>query len=1233
MSWPVWPKGNEKALAGYAVAETANGVRLTSSTADALAAGDLRSVVAELYDEFATMDIRWSREMYQPEQAVQEVRPPDSIVGGAGDGTCLDVALLFAGAALGKELLPVVVVLDGHALVAVSLRTLRRGADSFARSQSEGGVFTEGVLSGDGACARLAALVDRGDYVMVECTGFARSEVALDSAVPEGQQRTEGLMDFARAVTAGREQLDFAARPFVFAVDVAYLQDVVRVERYTPVGAATSQPSADLRQRHRTMLEDYDLVAGRDPELERLDDFLTEQGSGYLLVTGDPGVGKTALMAEWLRRLDSRTELRTVYYFLNRQYGTAARQFDFMQSLLQQATAAWGRTTRAVDTVAHMEADWRSLLDVSRPPSRPVVVIIDGADEADGWTINQALFPRHLPEGVHVVVTARAVVGVDWKATLGLRHAEELRLKTLGPDAAMAILERLGAPAWLREHDAFQACTVAAQGDPFYLRVIVDEVDSGTITSLDDLRQQPKGLDTYIKKWWSEVQQTAAEPPVQCLIAYLAVAMGPMTRGDLVDIDASDALTGFTFDTALEKLARYVAGDPLGTGVAFAHWRLREFISTSVLSPGERDAAETKLTAWCGRWRDHYATYALVKGVAHHLALDARAPAGQQGERRRALLEMVTDNEYQQARVDKASDAPGLVADMSHLTRIFAEASPPDVGALVVITLEFGDARARLFQPSAVFAMARVHLWREAVQRLDLLPATDLWHTAAVLCIAWAAAEAGDAEAAVLLDTDTSGSPMLSALAHRVRAVCSGAPPAVGPPAADPTTLADAQAIIARYADQESPEGYDAPFHGAAPFHDSGSPPESPEAVVSEAEIIVRAAADPAGGPGLLEEYVDLLGANPYSDYRNRSLAALLSAITEHGGAFAANEAILVVETALSPSPVRFGELLRLSMRRRELLDDPAHDWRSEQYGLMYEVDLLVGPRSRPDSSANLWSFERRRMAALAETIAGLGDVATATRLLDATTADDSGFAGFRVPAFLAIAESDVVVRPDQADHERAALERARYAAQNIRDPSFCARSTAFVNERSERAGAGRLADHQLTELVEAFVSSATRARDYPATHVVGEGFGLRRGDGHEPLDFVRDLDTLESLATSVFQTPVTVLEAANPGVTRDQRLAPGTQVGVPDTTYLPLFATWLSANLIASGMGEEEKTRAVARLVPTALANPTALDALLGRLVAVAPDVDLDQVRGVVDLGITVDPPGGREYGAMTVY
>src|SRR5581483_9379692 len=45
MSWPVWPKGNEKALAGYASATTAHAVRLASPTADALAKGDLGSVV------------------------------------------------------------------------------------------------------------------------------------------------------------------------------------------------------------------------------------------------------------------------------------------------------------------------------------------------------------------------------------------------------------------------------------------------------------------------------------------------------------------------------------------------------------------------------------------------------------------------------------------------------------------------------------------------------------------------------------------------------------------------------------------------------------------------------------------------------------------------------------------------------------------------------------------------------------------------------------------------------------------------------------------------------------------------------------------------------------------------------------------------------------------------------------------------------------------------------------
>lgn len=1267
MTWPVWPKGLEKALAGYAIVDTANAVRLPTSTADALASGRFRQVVAELYDAFAGMDIRWSREMYHPEQARQEIRPPESILRGAGDGTCLDVALLFAGAALGKELLPLVVVLDGHALVAVSLRHGRRAADSFARDQSEGGLFEEGVLRGDGACSRLAELVDRGDYVMVECTGFARSSTALDPRSPEGTGRSGGLMDFERAVAAGREQLDVPGRPFVFGIDVAYLQDVTRVQQYAAIEYAAQQPNADLRHLHKTLLEDYDLVAGRERELAELDAFLTRTDSGYLLLTGPPGTGKTSLMAEWLKRLNGRADLHTIYYFLSRQYGTADRQFDFMQSLQQQAATAWGRPTRGLDTLAHMEADWRGLLDVTNVPPGHVVVVIDGADEADGWSLSQALFPRVLPDGVHVVISARTLAGTDWKETLGLRDPARLELHGVDDETAMAILDRLGAPAWLREPTAFKILTSAAQNDPFYLRIIAKEVASGEVATIDDLRRQPQGLRNYIRDWWKDLNETAAEPAIACLISYLAVAMGPIMRADLVDIEDDDALTGLSFDAALEKLERYVVGDPADTGIAFAHWRLKDFVSTEVLTPNEMAKAEAKLTAWCDRWRDHYSRYALVKGVAHHLAQDARAPAAERPARQRALLELVRNQDYQQARLDKASDAPGLVADMNRLTELLAEAEPQDVGALVTMSLEFADARARLLQPSAVFLLARNGRLEEAVQRLDLLPAADLWRTAAVLCIAWASAECGHPEAARLLDIDTSGSGTLTSLAERVRAAFNGPPPPIRPRVPDPGLVADAAAVVARFADQGGPEYLDSPYDASHPFHgtppwnygdgpppgfgyegtpppDAGSYYDPPGRVAGEAEVVVMAAeSDPGQGAQILQDYIDLQGANPYSDYRNRSLAGLLAAIVEHETTGALDDAVLVVETALSPSPVRFGELLALSVTRRELAADPTRDWRSEPYGLLTEArDVLAsaaqywppGPVTGPHGSgppSNLWSFGRRRAAALAETLSGLGETELAARVLDTTALDDSGFAGFRAPAFLFIAESNLVVRPTEPSKVRDALDRALYAAHNIQDPTFCSRSTAFVNERTQRADQGTLADHDLLRLVDQFVRSASRPRDFPAQHQVGETFYYRRGEDHVPIEFVSQLDTLASLAAGVFQTPVTVLEAANPGISRDESQAVGTRVGIPDPSYVPLVATWLSANLVASGLPDHEKSRQMARLVPAALASPTALDTLLGRLVATAPDVDLADIRQVLHLATTFDPPSGREWGLMT--
>jgi hypothetical protein len=226
MAWPSWPKTDEKGLARYVCRDIAGQLRLKVVRDDLLARGERRELLEAIYAELLKSDIRYARELFDPTLDVQLIRDPKVILKGAGDGTCLDLALFFAGLCLGNELLPLIVVLDGHALVAVSLVDGRRDAGNPRRRDADrdGSWVEEGLLkSGE----MLRQLVDRDDYLAIECTGFARSE-EISPAMPEGKGRNkDGLMTFTRAIEAGREQLGPGARAFAFAIDVAMLQDVL----------------------------------------------------------------------------------------------------------------------------------------------------------------------------------------------------------------------------------------------------------------------------------------------------------------------------------------------------------------------------------------------------------------------------------------------------------------------------------------------------------------------------------------------------------------------------------------------------------------------------------------------------------------------------------------------------------------------------------------------------------------------------------------------------------------------------------------------------------------------------------------------------------------------------------------------------------------------------------------------------------------------------------------------
>jgi hypothetical protein len=222
MEWK-WAKTNEKDLARF-VNEKAIQLLDKLPINDRLQLiqdeSGRRSLVKAIYETLVTKGIRYDFEKYQPEDETQLIRTPVEILSTPGEGTCLDLALLFCSLCFGYGLLPLLIVIEGHAFAAVSLKHKLEEWNAFGPERS---MFdTSELFRGEENLAALKKLIEDEAYIAVECTGFAHSQVLGNSQAPESKSRTpDGVLSFGRAVNAGKEQLENPSRKFKYAIDIA----------------------------------------------------------------------------------------------------------------------------------------------------------------------------------------------------------------------------------------------------------------------------------------------------------------------------------------------------------------------------------------------------------------------------------------------------------------------------------------------------------------------------------------------------------------------------------------------------------------------------------------------------------------------------------------------------------------------------------------------------------------------------------------------------------------------------------------------------------------------------------------------------------------------------------------------------------------------------------------------------------------------------------------------------
>jgi hypothetical protein len=304
----------------------------------------------------------------------------------------------------------------------------------------------------------------------------------------------------------------------ITAKNGSIIHDVTQI--YTDVLNISPDASNDLTIQIRSvefkaLIEERTRVfVGRDFIFSAIERLLSEMPSGYILIRGEPGIGKTSLLAQLVKMKGcvhhfniALQNLRSTRAFLANICAQLILRYKLGYAVLPpEATRDSAFLTQLLGEAAASTDNW------------PVVLLVDALDEAEdveiGAFVNRLYLPPALPKGVFVVLTSREQadfrLSVDRREDIYLsdddpqnlddvKHFIQTHLKTYEQEMTVQI------SAWKVTNAEFvDLITEKSQGNFMYLVHVLQDIKVGALSqqTIDSIRDLPRGLRAYYERHW-----------------------------------------------------------------------------------------------------------------------------------------------------------------------------------------------------------------------------------------------------------------------------------------------------------------------------------------------------------------------------------------------------------------------------------------------------------------------------------------------------------------------------------------------------------------------------------------------------------------------------------------------------------------------------------------------------------------------------------------------------------
>jgi hypothetical protein len=430
---------------------------------------------------------------------------------------------------------------------------------------------------------------------------------------------------------------------------------------YLPLYEWIKRGTHEFYQRIEELTETF---KGRTKERARLLQFVLKRQTGYCSVQGSPGIGKSALIAQFFKDLQAKKELTNVLvveYFIRR--GTIHAQSEYLFNYLIR------RTDEIFSAGREIRAEGKAVWDLQKQlfdkwhlwgeqcADRKLLFLIDGLDEG---TENDLItyFPRENFKGVIIIYASRpgGHKSIDELWTqLPAEHHTRLELSGLGRKDIRTLIDKVASKYETESDSAWiDAVMHRSQGNPLYLKLLFDALAFGSI-AFNDIMALPDKIDVYYKAILDRYAADAVDG--DALLAGLftfAAARDYLTMNHLGLINKLGDATMQRIGSTLKEV---LYENPLTEEVLdyqLFHESFREYLLKE--KPREvLDATErildfcAKWKKWEGSWEQRYA----LEHYSHHLSQSKKE------SRHNELLDLFKNQAYTatQKKVLKQFDA------------------------------------------------------------------------------------------------------------------------------------------------------------------------------------------------------------------------------------------------------------------------------------------------------------------------------------------------------------------------------------------------------------------------------------------------------------------------------------------------------------------------------------------------------------------------------------------------